>query len=906
MSDVLARLTSSLADRYRVERELGAGGMATVYLAHDLKHEREVAIKVLHPDLGAALGGERFLTEIKTTARLQHPHILPLLDSGVADGLLYYVMPYVRGETLRERLTRERQLPLDDARRIAGAVGDALQYAHAQGVIHRDIKPENILLQDGHALVADFGIALAVQTAGGARMTQTGLSLGTPQYMSPEQAMGERAIDARSDQYALAAVLYEMLAGEPPFTGATVQAVIAKVISADPEPLALVRKTVPPAVDAAIRRALAKLPADRYTSVAAFRAALESADTAAAAAPASAAAAPAARRSRAGLVAGWSIAALLGVATGWGVWGTGRQQAAQADVASLTRVQVTFTGAAGIPALSADGQVLAYVERRCAQPSHDGHQSEFAFGVDAVPCVDRLLVQDTGSTSPAEVLRGVREVRDVRWAPAGTALVLSAALDSVSQGTYVLPRLGGTPRRVGGMGFIDVHARGDTVLILPGTPEFSSAPYAYVVPLATGQVTDSVRMPSPVLTAVAWSPDGRRIATSDSRGRVYLVDRASGAADSLAAVSRQYLRWTPDGEALLFFQPAAGRDDDFLRVAVDAKGHFVGQPVPIAARAQMVFRGSFDVARQSGLVAIVTGNATGDLHTFPLRLGEPVTMRPESRQVTSGTSWYSYPSIAPDGSAIYYLSGNGNGDNLFRVKLGAAEPVEEALTTGNGAGVSIYSLVSPDGRRVVFQRYVGDSLRTFEVNVEAQPTVTALSVAADGSWRPGILPLGADGFAGVAANLRALLVADTRDRAPRRLPVPDSLLVMAATLSPDETRLAVEVHGPRETAFATTPLDRWAPTVLERVPGPAIGTALSWRDDGFVYYGDFDAARRQPVLRRLDPRAPVSGRAPVAMALPERCKVPSAVVATRAPVGTCLVEDYRGDVYLWRMNGVTR
>jgi serine/threonine-protein kinase len=210
------RLTSALGGRYRIERELGAGGMATVYLARDLKHDRDVAIKVLHPDLGAALGGERFLSEIRTTARLQHPHILPLLDSGDADGLLYYVMPLVTGETLRARLERERQLPIADAVRIAREVASALDYAHRQQVIHRDIKPENILLHDGQAIVADFGIALAVQTAGGQRMTQTGLSLGTPQYMSPEQAMGERSIDARSDIYALGAVAYEMLTGDPP------------------------------------------------------------------------------------------------------------------------------------------------------------------------------------------------------------------------------------------------------------------------------------------------------------------------------------------------------------------------------------------------------------------------------------------------------------------------------------------------------------------------------------------------------------------------------------------------------------------------------------------------------------------------------------------------------------------
>src|SRR5688500_17196593 len=232
-----------------MERELGAGGMATVYLAHDLRHDRDVAIKVLHPDLGAALGSERFLTEIRTTARLQHPHILPLLDSGEADGLLYYVMPLVAGETLRVRMERERQQPSPDAVGIAREVASALDYAHRHAVIHRDIKPENILLHDGQAIVADFGIALAVQSAGGARMTQTGLSLGTPHYMSPEQAMGEKTIDARSDVYSLGAVLYEMLAGDAPFSGTSVQAIVAKVLTEKPTPLRRLRDTVPAHVE---------------------------------------------------------------------------------------------------------------------------------------------------------------------------------------------------------------------------------------------------------------------------------------------------------------------------------------------------------------------------------------------------------------------------------------------------------------------------------------------------------------------------------------------------------------------------------------------------------------------------------------------------------------------------------
>ena len=249
--------------------------MATVYLAQDVRHDRAVALKVLRPELAAVIGAERFLAEIKLTANLQHPHILPLFDSGEADSYLFYVMPFVQGETLRDRLTREKQLPVADAVRIATEVASALDYAHRHGVVHRDIKPENILIHDGQALVADFGIALAASKAGGARMTETGMSLGTPHYMSPEQAMGEREITARSDVYALGAVLYEMLTGEPPFTGATAQAVVARVLTEHPRPMAVQRHTIPRNLEAAVLTALEKLPADRFATAAEFADALK-------------------------------------------------------------------------------------------------------------------------------------------------------------------------------------------------------------------------------------------------------------------------------------------------------------------------------------------------------------------------------------------------------------------------------------------------------------------------------------------------------------------------------------------------------------------------------------------------------------------------------------------------------
>jgi eukaryotic-like serine/threonine-protein kinase len=274
-------LSETIDDRYVLQQELGRGGMATVYLARDCKHDRRVAIKVLHAELAAVLGTDRFVQEIRVIATLQHPHIVGLIDSGIFSrdagslaGRPYYVMPYVPGESLRQKLEREGQLSVPEAVRLATEVASALDYAHRQRVIHRDIKPENILLLDGAALVTDFGIALAVQQAGGERMTQTGLSLGTPQYMSPEQAMGERVITPRSDIYALGAVTYEMLAGEPPFTGPTVQAIVARLMAETPRPLTVLRRTVPAHVDSAVLQALEKLPADRFASAAEFAAAL--------------------------------------------------------------------------------------------------------------------------------------------------------------------------------------------------------------------------------------------------------------------------------------------------------------------------------------------------------------------------------------------------------------------------------------------------------------------------------------------------------------------------------------------------------------------------------------------------------------------------------------------------------
>jgi serine/threonine protein kinase len=365
-----AQLNSALLGRYKVEHAIGRGGMATVFLADDLKHERRVALKVLDPELGALLGVERFLAEIRVTAKLQHPNLLPLFDSGEANGLLFYVMPYVDGQSLRARLDREKQLPIDECVRIAVAVASALDYAHRHKVIHRDLKPENILLHEGQPLVADFGIALAVSNAGGNRLTQTGISLGTPQYMSPEQAMGDRQLDGRSDIYSLGAVLYEMLTGEPPYSGPTAQAVIAKLLTDEPRRIRVSRPTVPEHIANATERALAKLPADRFQKAHELAEALRRDGVSIAASVSMPSSIRSARR-RPSLRARLKdpvalvLAALLLGATTAAVWLSVEMRSMRDD--SVTRLslalpsEMMMTGAGGRPFdISADGRTVVY------------------------------------------------------------------------------------------------------------------------------------------------------------------------------------------------------------------------------------------------------------------------------------------------------------------------------------------------------------------------------------------------------------------------------------------------------------------------------------------------------------------------------------------------------------------
>ena len=436
-TSVVARLAHALEGRYTIEREIARGGMATVYLARDLRHSRRVAIKVLREEVAAVVGAERFLAEIRVTASLQHPHILPLFDSGNAEGLLWYAMPFVEGETLRSYLSRVGTMPVAQAVRLAREVADALDHAHVRGIVHRDVKPENVLLQDGHALVADFGIALALEQAGGERITRTGFALGTPQYMSPEQASGERALDARVDVYALGAVLHEMIAGEPPFAAPTRQAVVRRMMHELPPQLALRRPDVTPIVDAAVRRALAKRADDRFPSAAAFAAALVVPLATPIPTPPAVGARGRTVSARAALYAA-AITLVVGLVGGlivdrWSFtnpWTKGAPAIVSPSADIAISPPVAVTGDATLTVVDRSGRELRAI--RAERPwtprfSRDGRR--VAYGAYAGRGTSDIFVMDLESGTTQRITDDDADSNDPQWSGDGSTLAFSVSAD---------------------------------------------------------------------------------------------------------------------------------------------------------------------------------------------------------------------------------------------------------------------------------------------------------------------------------------------------------------------------------------------------------------------------------------------------------------------------------------------
>ena len=601
----IAALAAALAGRYVVQGEIARGGMSTVYLARDVRHERRVAIKVMRDEVAAVVGAERFLEEIRVTALLQHPHILPLFDSGSVGSLLWYVMPFVDGETLRARLTREKRLPVDDAVRIAREIADALAHAHARGIVHRDIKPENVLLQGGHAVVADFGIALALEHAGGERLTKTGLTLGTPQYMAPEQAAGERALDGRVDVYALGAMLHEMLGGEPPFAAESRQAVIQRMLLEPPASLATKRADVPSSLDSAIRRAMAKRPDDRFTSAASFATALSVPSAADDAAPphfsnignqpvrSSGAALPSAKTVRLGIALLGAIAGLIiGLAAGVGVshaWVATHPSVVDAlpiiqPSGSIARVGDGNDGSdAADP--SGDGLSLVVVDRggriqrriAATRPwtprfSPDGRRVAYGAYGSGRQSSD-LWVTDLDAGKTQRLTDDDADSNDPQWSDDGSSLAYSV---SAKGGKDVASaRIGGTSRVIAsrpGTQFPSDWLRDGSALIV--TEETGGTHDIIVQPSDGSPAWPYVATPADE-TAARVSPNEKWIAyTSNVSGREEVYLDTYPHAGHRVMVSRNggiHPVWRADGRELYYW-----RSDTLFAVQVGASDGSVG------------------------------------------------------------------------------------------------------------------------------------------------------------------------------------------------------------------------------------------------------------------------------------------------------------------------------------------
>ena len=620
--------------------------MATVYLAQDLKHDREVAIKILRPQLAAVLGPERFLAEIKITARLDHPHILTLIDSGASDGVLYYVLPFVRGESLRTKLNREKQLGLEEALAITKQVASALDYAHHHGVIHRDIKPENILLHEGEAVLTDFGIALAVKEAGGNRLTETGLSLGTPQYMSPEQATGDRQVDARSDVYSLGAVLYEMLAGEPPVTGPNAQVVIAKLMTERPTRLRVVRETVPEGIDNAVARALSKVPADRFGSAREFARELGL--------PAAGASAKSGAWRRRRVT--FAVVGLVAVALGMVAWVVLRGRPTVIPLFTPQFEQLTTDGNARVPALSPDGTRLAYVARDCDQRER---------------CTDRLVVRDIGDAGSITVLTG-RNIMAAEWAANGRFLIANLSEPGGRLSTVAVSALGGTLWSLPVSGAVVVGTT-DTALVGPGfRPPGDSVAWMRVVTVSDGLVRDSIPIRRAAFFQVGLpAPIGGRVALvsrTESGVVVCLMDRSGRMTDSLPPlVTLSGIEWTPGADAVLLQVEVGGGNTAFgaaaapvpsvvVRHRISAEGKFAG---PVDTLLKLDPGSRIHGVRSDGSVLLSRGSV--EAVVYGLERSGPGRLDFRSRRLVSSTAGLQ-AALSRDGATVWLKrGGSGSG-----------------------------------------------------------------------------------------------------------------------------------------------------------------------------------------------------------------------------------------------------
>lgn len=672
--EVLSRLTRALVSRYAIKQEIGRGGAAIVFLARDLKHDRNVAVKIVQPEFSALLGTERFLHEIRVAATLQHPHILPLYDSGEAEGILYYVMPYVEGESLRQRLEREHQLPVEDAISLTRKVASALDYAHRHGVIHRDIKPGNILLHEGEPIVADFGIALAITNAGGERLTESGISVGTPQYMSPEQATNDRTLGPQSDIYSLAAVAYEMLVGEPPMTGTSSQAVIARLLVDSPRRIVTVRKAVPVQVEAAILKALEKTPADRFRTAAEFGEALSRPTGSILMRR------PSPRVNRMAAIIGSAIVVAVAILVV-------DKRRSQPATPPLSAHQVTYSGRAFSPAISPDGQFLAY-----AVAEGDSQ---------------RVMVQDLASGGTPKEVASLIYATTMEWSPDGTQLLFGSFDAGHSHGlVFTVPRAGGEKRIVG---LASAMAENVWAYWVPDTLGINSLVSIYSgetkrVLIVDLRNDDTVAIPLrwnyDGLDAGAWSPRGNLFAVSafstKSFGWAIGIVRRDGHSqtaveDSLPLGSP---RWSPAGDAVYYT-----RDNAIWRVPLSATtGKPSGIPEKIIGGLEILVgpdaAPTFALARDGRRMAYASGRPYSNI--WMIGAGRASRAIP----LTTGTALRWSPVVSPDGRWIAFAQEAAGVAEIFRMPIDGGPPTR--ITFGARVRHPASIAWSPDGKSIAF------------------------------------------------------------------------------------------------------------------------------------------------------------------------------------------------------------
>jgi serine/threonine-protein kinase len=823
MGDPLSDLSTAVAGRYRVERELGAGGMATEYIAEDVRHHRRVAIKVVRPELAAALGAERFLREITTTASLRHPHIVPLYDSGEGAGILYYVMPLVEGESLRDRLRRQKQLPLEEALRITSEVADALGYAHARGVIHRDIKPENILLESGHAVVADFGIAHAMDVAGADRITGTGVALGTPSYMSPEQAAGERELDARSDVYALGCVLYEMLAGQPPFTGPTVESVIHQHVLAAPPVVTQFRPAVSGEVATALDRALQKAPADRFESAPQFAAALARSGTTSGAAPTVSVATSRRRR-------WWPVVAAAVVVGGAATAYVVRTRSAPTRMVLGRRTPITLAPGLELdPGLSPDGTLVAYSDSRGA-----------------------LTVRQVAGGTPVQVLRSSdSRGRWPVWLPDGQRLAFVSP-----RGVELVAALGGVPRLLVAGAFED---RGVAVSPDGGSVAFVANDSLYVAPLDGGPrrlVGGGYEMHSP-----AWSPDGRWIAFvggdvqyvkltdlgNGARCAIWLVPSAGGTPHRVTDARSLHVSpaWASPRSMLYVSDQDGGRDIYQLAIAED------GTPRGAAARLTTGLNPhGISVSRNGTRLAYSAFTETSNAWSLPIPATGAVSIATAVPE-THGNQVIENIGVSHDGRWLGYSVEGGGASQVKRVRVGEPGAVPEPLTSDTAG--SYWAAWSPDGREIAFHRFHGDKRQGFVAPVDggvAVPVTDGREDERSPEWSPdGRRLLLLANWATRPALHVVTRGADGKWSKPRTLQIDlggDSLRIGIADWSPDGESIAC---GCGEGGIVIAPVNGGRARRLSSRYSTAGWAFPQWSADGHtVYHVTEDSGRTVGVV----------------------------------------------------------